>query len=493
MGDVQFVAHRRVGVGQPAAQFLQRAHDQRERGAELVADVGEERGLRLVQLGQLLGPPLLRPVAAGAADARGDVSGDQFHEGPVTVVERPVPVQRGHQESVGRAALPGQRYQQRLGRRRVPGPVGQLRRAVGEGGQVDGLGALARSGGGPQGGLAGRQGEGRDEVARLDAAGAGQADAAVAALGALGHGAGVGPVVEEVGEGERQVLRVAAELAGGEVQHLLLGAHHAGVGPQVAQGGHAPLADDPLRLLGDHAEHADDLSGVVPQRAVGEGVIRLLAVTGAFQEQLQPLVPGGPAGGQDGADARADGVPDLRPHLAGGPPERPRVLLSQRVVPVGVVAEERQFRAPRHPHREPGGEQDAHRRAQALRPVGRGAQRGRRPVDRGQVAPDLRVGGEHVRPGRRGTTGGEGACHGWAFRLDRAPVPERRARRRMFTGTPHSFHRLRRISRTHWSFRAGRHRPGVTRGRRRRKDHRAVRPLLPSVLRPIRTPHQETR
>ena len=57
-----------------------------------------------------------------------------------------------------------------------------------------------------------------------------------------------------------------------------------------------------------------------------------------------------------------------------GPAQRPRVLRAQRVAAVGVVAEERQVRAPRHPHREPRREQDARPTvAQALRPAGRAA------------------------------------------------------------------------------------------------------------------------
>ena len=75
---LQLLSHRLVHPVGPAAQFGERPEDQRERGAELVADVGEERGLGAVQLGQFLGAPLLGPVAAGAADLRRDVRGDQL-------------------------------------------------------------------------------------------------------------------------------------------------------------------------------------------------------------------------------------------------------------------------------------------------------------------------------------------------------------------------------------------------------------------------------
>ncbi|MDH6472737.1 hypothetical protein M2303_006318 [Micromonospora sp. H404/HB375] len=103
--DVQLRADPLVGVVQPAAQLVHRPHDQRERGAELVTDVGEEGGLGAVQLGELLGPPLLRLVAAGARDSGRQVPGGQLHEAAVAVVQRPVAVESRHQEPVRRAAL----------------------------------------------------------------------------------------------------------------------------------------------------------------------------------------------------------------------------------------------------------------------------------------------------------------------------------------------------------------------------------------------------
>ena len=75
-----------VGAGE---QLLDRAEHQRQRRAELVADVGEERGLGAVQLGQRLGPPPLLLVGAGVGDGGGDVAGQQVEEPPVVVVERP--------------------------------------------------------------------------------------------------------------------------------------------------------------------------------------------------------------------------------------------------------------------------------------------------------------------------------------------------------------------------------------------------------------------
>jgi len=161
-------------------------------------------------------------------------------------------------------------------------------------------------------------------------------------------------VVEQVGQGERQVLPVAVQLPPGELQRLGLGTHHARVGAQIAQGRHPALADHAFGVLADHAQHPDHGAGVVAQRTVREGVVALLRVAGPLKEQQQRLVPGRLPGGQHGVDAGADVVPDLRPHLAGRPAKRPRILAAQGVPPVSGVAEERQLRPPGHPHRKAG-------------------------------------------------------------------------------------------------------------------------------------------
>src|SRR4249920_1006091 len=74
---------------------------------------------------------------------------------------------------------------------------------------------------------------------------------------------------------------------------------------------------------------------------LGERVVGLLRIAGPLQEQQQGLVPGRLSRGQHGADARADVVPDLRPHFAGRSAQRPRVLAAEGVAPVGGVAEKR--------------------------------------------------------------------------------------------------------------------------------------------------------
>ena len=187
-------------------------------------------------------------------------------------------------------------------------------------------------------------------------------------------------VIEQIGHRERQVLPVAVQLPSCEVEHLLIGAHHARVRAQIPQGCHPAFADDAVGILADHAQHADHGACVVAQRTIGERVVRLLRVAGPLQEQEQGLVPGRLPRGQHGADARADIVPDLRPHFAGRPAQRPRVLAAEGVAPVGGVAEKRQTRSPGHPHRKAGRQHDVHRRLQALRPGAGRPERGGRPV-----------------------------------------------------------------------------------------------------------------
>ena len=212
---------------------------------------------------------------------------------------------------------------------------------------------------------------------------------------AAGQVGGAGLPVEEVDQRERQVLGGVRELAAGLGQRLVRAELGGRPGTEVAQRAHPPVPDDLLGVLGDHAEHARDRALVVGEWAVGEGVVRLLHVAAALQEQLQRLVPGRLTRAQHVLDARAGVVPDLGPHHRGGLAERPRVLLAEGVAAVGLVAEEGELRAPGHPHGEARGDEHADHRLEAARPpVGR-AERRRRPVHGEEVATDLAAALEH--------------------------------------------------------------------------------------------------
>lgn len=176
----------------------------------------------------------------------------------------------GHVEAA-LALRPGERDEHGVRRWPVPGAAGQLRQV---GGEVvdDGRAALAHRGERP----ARRVGHGR---VRCDARGADQRGPAV--LGEL------------VDQRERQVLRVAGQRPPGRGVHLRPGPGRPQVGGEVAQRLHAAFAEHAVGVLGDHAEHPRDRA-VLVQRAVGEGVVGLLEVAAAFEEQQEVLAPGGP-------------------------------------------------------------------------------------------------------------------------------------------------------------------------------------------------------
>ncbi len=122
-------------------------------------------------------------------------------------------------------------------------------------------------------------------------------------------------------------------------------------------------------------------------------MVGLLGIAGPLQEQHQRLVPGRLRRSRDAIDPRADVGPDLGPHLAGRPAQRPGVLQAQGVAAVGGVAEERQLRPPRHPHREPGRAAGCQRRCAGFAAIRRRAQAewtpSRQQPDRG-LSPGLR-------------------------------------------------------------------------------------------------------
>ncbi len=184
---------------------------------------------------------------------------------------------------------------------------------------------------------------------------------------------------EQIGQAEGEIVQVGAELTSDRLQNsrLAVGARQAG--GQLAQRTQAPLADHPIRLLGDGAEDPFDLAVVADQRAVGEGMIGLLGIAVALQEQHQGSVPGRLALLVDGRQSALDVVPDLRPQLACGHGQGSRMLDAQRR-PVGVVVEEVDVRTPAQPHFEPGGQQQAKRDLQSVGPCLRRTHGRGRPV-----------------------------------------------------------------------------------------------------------------
>jgi hypothetical protein len=96
--------HKRPPVGGKPAfrlgqKFLERTHHQRERRPELVADVGEERGLGAVGLGQRLRPPVLVLEGVRLRDGRCDVAGHELEEVPVAGIQLAARAGAGDEEA----------------------------------------------------------------------------------------------------------------------------------------------------------------------------------------------------------------------------------------------------------------------------------------------------------------------------------------------------------------------------------------------------------
>ena len=108
----------RVGVAasprgpvRPREQFFERTQHQGQRGAEFVADVGEERGLGAIEFRERLGAPPLFLIGMGVADRRADLPGDQIEEAAIAVVEEAKRIEAGDQDARVRRLAAGQHGQ----------------------------------------------------------------------------------------------------------------------------------------------------------------------------------------------------------------------------------------------------------------------------------------------------------------------------------------------------------------------------------------------
>src|SRR5260370_11185256 len=90
--------------------FFNRIHHECQRGAELVADVGEEGRLGTIDLGQRLSALAFRFESPRICNARGDMACNEIEEGVVVGVEDAARAHTGDQEASGsRLDLCGQR------------------------------------------------------------------------------------------------------------------------------------------------------------------------------------------------------------------------------------------------------------------------------------------------------------------------------------------------------------------------------------------------
>jgi len=104
------------------ARLLERPEHQGKRRAELVADIGKERGLGAVDLGQRFGSPLLLFIGLGIGDCGGDLAGGEIEEARVVVVIEPDRAQANDQHAGPTGlAVRHDRQQDGAGRGQRPG------------------------------------------------------------------------------------------------------------------------------------------------------------------------------------------------------------------------------------------------------------------------------------------------------------------------------------------------------------------------------------
>ncbi len=374
---------RGVRKGGGILQYVsQRAEQQREGRAELVAHVAEEGGLRAVEGGQLLGSLALGLVGFGGRDAGRDLPCDQAKERVVVLVQLAAGVDAGHENARG---LPAAWHPER-DHDRVRHGLAVLRRHAEPRRDRDDAGlAVANRGNDlprvalppvshPVHGDRGRS------IVRDPGSSRQARDAALR--------------ISQVDQRERHVVRIRREgrrdrRAGG---HAIARAHRSG--RDVPQRPHAPLGQDTLRRLDARHEHAADATRLVEDGAVGEGEVRLLAVPRALHQQEQVLGPRRRPGLHDPLVEGPDHVPDLGPALVARLPEGARVLVAEDG-PVAVVVDLCEVRPPPQEHGEARLEADARGRAEALGPRRDGPEGRVLPIERTGEAPHLPTAAEY--------------------------------------------------------------------------------------------------
>ena len=134
--------------------------------------------------------------------------------------------------------------------------------------------------------------------------------------------------------------------------------------------------------VGANDQHSADATGLrfIVDRRVAVGPPDVLALAVARDRHQRLVVPCRAFAGHHEVDLRADDVPDFRPAFTAALPKRARMPLRSHRLAVSVIVKLDEVRSPPDEHGMPGGEQQSHAGAQALRPgVGRAEWR-RRPV-----------------------------------------------------------------------------------------------------------------
>ena len=145
-------------------------------------------------------------------------------------------------------------------------------------------------------------------------------------------------------------------------EYLGLAAHRGQQGGEFTQRCQPALADHPLGVLGDDAQHAADRPRIVRRagcrrrcgRSPRDSHCRSRNSSRPSSQVALPVRITVSVRGRDVA-------PDLRPYLGRRPPQCPGMLGAQGHRGIGVVVEECQVRAPAEPHRIARRDQDAQR------------------------------------------------------------------------------------------------------------------------------------
>ena len=354
---------RRVGVG-VGQRVAERPEHQRQRGAELVRDVGEELGLGAVELGQLLGARLRGGQADGARQRARQLARDHAEEVAVAVVQ-PLPGAGAEDQRGGRHGAARAVDREQDGAAFLEHPLAR-HRGLGRAAPVVGVRLVAP------------------------------------ARARVGHAA---VLADQVQGRERHVLGRRRERAEGRARDLGLGARR---GQRLAERGERlqpPRPEHARARLVHGGEHARDLAVVAADRAERVGEVGLLEEAHALEQQRLVLLPGGLGRLDDAVQHRPDLVPDLRPDVAQRHAHRRRVLGAQHR-DVGVVVDRDEVGAPEDADRVAGLEADRGRGLQRARPALDGSQRCGTPIVRPQEGAALAAPGTEA-----GWPGGRPSAH----------------------------------------------------------------------------------
>ncbi len=137
------------------------------------------------------------------------------------------------------------------------------------------------------------------------------------------------------------------------------------------------------------------MTGLVPERTIGEREITLLLIAVSIHGEHFVLVAESSFAGQYRGQHRSDGIPYLRPHFRGCSAHRGRMFVAEHRH-VGVVVNLHQPRSPEDHYGEPGRQADADGCPQSLWPGPRGADRCHGPVQVTHQCPGGAAGVEHL-------------------------------------------------------------------------------------------------